>query len=65
MLKKAVLLTRPTPERRDEPFHWRGRTERRGESYSLPYVELLSDAITRQAGTRLADFFSILLEERQ
>jgi len=35
----------------------RGRSERRGESYSLPYVEHLSDA-----RTKLADFFSILLD---
>ncbi|MDH5254267.1 MAG: hypothetical protein OEW25_13160, partial [Nitrospira sp.] len=35
----------------------RGRSERRGESYSVPYVELLSDA-----RTKLVDFFSILLE---
>ena len=41
MLKKAVQ---------------RGRSKRRGESYSLPYVEPLSDA-----RTKLADFFSILL----
>ena len=34
----------------------RGRSERRGESYSAPYVEPLSD--TR---TKLADFFNILL----
>ena len=34
----------------------RGRNERRGESYSVPYVEPLSDA-----RTKLADFFSILL----
>jgi adenine-specific DNA-methyltransferase len=40
MLKKAVQ---------------RGRSERRGEAYSLPYVEPLSDA-----RTKLADFFSIL-----
>jgi hypothetical protein len=33
-----------------------GRSERRGESYSVPYVEPLSDA-----RTMLADFFSILL----
>jgi hypothetical protein len=33
-----------------------GRSERRGESYSAPYVEPLSDA-----RTPLADFFSILL----
>jgi len=35
----------------------RGRSERRGESYSVPYVELLSDA-----RTKLVDFFSTLLE---
>ncbi len=34
----------------------RGRSEQRGESYSVPYVEPLSDA-----RTKLADFFSILL----
>ena len=34
----------------------RGRSERRGESYSVPYVEPLSDA-----RTMLADFFSIPL----
>ncbi len=36
----------------------RGRSEQRGESYSVPYVEPLSDA-----RTKLADFFSILLVE--
>jgi hypothetical protein len=36
----------------------RGRSERRGESYSVPYVEPLS-----AARTKLADFFSILLVE--
>jgi|GEM_PF-2238077 len=34
----------------------RGRSERRGESYSLSYVEPLSDA-----RTKLGDFLSILL----
>jgi hypothetical protein len=34
-----------------------GRSKRRGESYSLPYVEPLSDA-----RTPLAVFFRILLE---
>ena len=34
-----------------------GRSERRGESYSLPYVEPLSDA-----RTPLADFVNSLLE---
>ncbi len=34
-----------------------GRSERRGESYSVPYVETLSDA-----RTKLADFFSILIK---
>ncbi len=41
MLKKAVQ---------------RGRSEGRGESYSGPYGEPLSDA-----RTKLADFFNILL----
>ncbi len=34
----------------------RGRSEQRGDAYSLPYVEPLSDA-----RTKLADFFNILL----
>jgi hypothetical protein len=34
----------------------RGRSERRGEAYSVPYVEPLSDARTKLAG-----FFNILL----
>jgi hypothetical protein len=37
-----------------------GRSERRGESYFVPHVELLSDA-----RTPLADFFSILLGFRR
>ena len=52
----ASLLTRPAPARRDAPFHGQGRSERRGESYSAPYDEPLSDA-----RTPLADIFSILL----
>jgi hypothetical protein len=31
MLKKARLLTRPTPARQDAPFRRQGRSERRGE----------------------------------
>jgi hypothetical protein len=34
----------------------RGRSERRGEAYSVPYVEPLSDA-----RTKLVDFFNIML----
>ena len=34
-----------------------GRSKRRGDAYSVPYVEPLSEA-----RTPLADFFSILLE---
>ena len=49
-------LTRPAPARQDAPVRRRGRSERRGESYSGPYVEPLGDA-----RTNLADFFSILL----
>ncbi len=36
-----------------------GRSERKGESYSLPYGEPLSDA-----RTPLTDFFNTLLESR-
>jgi hypothetical protein len=56
MFKKASLLTRPTPARRDAPCPKQGRSERKGESYSAPYVEPLSEA-----RTPLADFFNILL----
>ena len=56
MFKKASLLTRPTPTRRDAPCPKQGRSERKGESYSAPYVEPLSEA-----RTPLADFFNILL----
>ena len=37
----------------------RGRSERRGESYSVPYGESLSDARTKPTG-----FFNILLKRR-
>jgi len=37
----------------------RGRSERRGEAYSVPYVEPLSDARTKLAG-----FLNILLARR-
>jgi hypothetical protein len=36
-----------------------GHSERRGEAYSGPYVEPLSDA-----RTKLEDFFNILIESR-
>lgn len=38
----------------------RGRSKQRNEAYSFRYVEFLSVAITRQAGTRLAGFFNVL-----
>jgi len=56
MFKKASVLTRPTPARQDAPLRGQGRSERRGESYSLPYAEPLSDARTQPE-----DFFNILL----
>jgi len=68
MFKKASVFTRPTPARQDAPFHRQGRSERRGESYSLPYAEPLSDAtclreaLRRRQGTPLEDFFNILLD---
>jgi hypothetical protein len=52
----AAVLTQPALARQDAPFLRRGRSERRGEAYSVPYVEPLSDA-----RTKLADFFSIVL----
>ena len=70
MLKQATVLTRPTPARRDAPFRWQGLSERRGETYSLLYVEPLSDAtclreaLRRRQGTPLAACFSILLMRR-
>jgi len=60
MLKKTRLLTRPTLARRDAPCPKQGRSERRGESYFVSYVESLSEA-----RTKLADFFSILLVVRE
>lgn len=53
----ASRLTRPALARRDAPLRRQGHSERRGESYSAPYGEPLSDA-----RTPLADFFSILRE---
>jgi hypothetical protein len=58
MFKKAIVLTRPTLARRDAPYPRRGRSKRRGDAYSLPYVEPLS-----AARTKLADFFNILLSK--
>lgn len=70
MLTMAVLLTRPTPTRRDAPLHGRGRSERRAEACSgyplrIPMqrvqpVKGLSDALTFQAATRLAHKFDVL-----
>lgn len=47
----AAVLTRPTPTRRDAPFHGQGRSERKGEAYSLSYVEPLRETRTK-AGLR-------------
>ena len=38
VLKKARLLTRPTPARQDAPFRGQGRSERRGEAYMVDLV---------------------------
>jgi hypothetical protein len=59
MLKKAAVLTRPAPTRQDAPLRRQGRRERRGDAYSVRYVEPLSEV-----RTLLADFFSILLARR-
>ena len=55
----AAGLTRPRRCAETALFHGQGCSERRGESYSAPYVEPLSDA-----RTKLADLFSILLEAK-
>jgi len=56
MFKKTGHLTRPAPARQDAPFRGQGRSEQRGEAYSVPYVEPLSDARTKRK-----EFFNILL----
>ena len=47
------------PRRILKRFVQQGRSERRGEAYSFPYVEPLSEA-----RTMLAELFSILLLDR-
>jgi hypothetical protein len=59
MLKKTVLLTRPTPARRDAPFPIQGRNfalDPRFTFHASRFTVPGSDA-----RTKLADFFSILL----
>ena len=56
MLKKARLLTRPTPARQDAPFREQGR--RRVETGGVPSVGYVEDF--DEPRTKLADFFSIL-----
>ena len=59
MLKKAGLLTRPTPARQDASFRGQGRASEEARR-TLRYVEPLNEA-----RTPLADFFSILLNGLQ
>jgi hypothetical protein len=61
MLKKARLLTRPTLARRDAPYPMQGRSSSadprftfHASRFTLPLSE---------ARTKLADFFSILLNQ--
>jgi hypothetical protein len=54
MFKKASVFTRPTPARQDAPFHRQGRSEVRDAT-------CLREALRRRQGTRLEDFFNILL----
>ena len=59
MLKKARLLTRPTPARRDAPFRRQGR---KGDApFATFHVSRFTPHVSRICGTPLADFFSILL----
>ena len=55
MLKKAGLITRPTPARRDAPFRRQGRRRIGTGGVPLGYVEDFDGPRTKLAG-----FFSIL-----
>jgi hypothetical protein len=57
--KPHVGTTRKLSSRMLKKFVQQGRSERRPEAYPLGYVEGLNDA-----RTKLADFFSILLNLR-
>jgi hypothetical protein len=57
MLKKARLLTHPTPARRDAPFPGKAAGESNPEAYPQGYVEDFDEL-----RTKLEDFFSILLD---
>ena len=67
MVKKADILTRPTPARQDAPFHGRGRSKREGEAVhttlcvSQRLIGRSPSVLTPlEKSTKLADCFSIL-----
>ena len=60
MLKKARLLTRPTPARQDAPFRGQGRSSAADPRFTFHASRLTVPG--SDARTLLADFFSILLK---
>ena len=58
MLKKARLLTRPTPARRDAPFRGKAAASEGPRRTLWRMLRVLNDA-----RTKLANFFSILQVE--
>ena len=61
MLKKARLLTRPTPARRDAPFRGQGRSSE--ADLRLTFHVSRFTVFVSDARTPLVEFFSILLED--
>jgi len=62
MFKKAGLLTRPTPARRDAPFPKQGRSSAADPRFTFHASRFTVPG--SEARTPLTDFFSILLEVR-
>ena len=63
MLKKARLLTRPTPARQDAPFRGQGHSSPADLRFTFHASRFT--AAGSDARTKLADFFSILLRSAQ
>jgi len=59
MLKKARLLTHPTPARQDAPFRGQGRNFAADPRFTFHASRFTAPG--SDARTLLADFFSILL----
>ncbi len=62
MLKKARLLTLPTPARQDAPFRRQGRSSAADPRFTF-HASRFTVPVS-EVRTPLADFFSILLRQR-